>query len=91
MKGRGRAAQSAAIARNRRHRVIARDLETWIIPGVTFCKPFRFLVEGEGTPEIGDPVIARDLKTPETVPFKMRITPIKVKESSKRDYVSRIL
>src|SRR6476646_5696470 len=35
--------------------------------------------------------IRKDRKTPETVPFKMPIAPIKVKESSKRKYVSRIL
>jgi hypothetical protein len=31
-----------------------------------------------------------DPETPETVPFKMQIAPIRVKESSKRKYVSRI-
>jgi hypothetical protein len=35
--------------------------------------------------------IRKDRKTPETVPFKMQIAPIKVKESSKRKYVSRIV
>ena len=51
------------------------------------AKFFGILVEGGGVP----PEVSGDLKTPGTVPFKMRIAPIGVKTSDKTISISRIL
>ena len=73
--GEGGGAQNAPIAVIAGIAGIERDRQTKTLP--------RMNTDGRG--------LGCDRKTPETVPFKMRIAPIRVNQSSKRKYVSRIL
>ena len=80
-------------------------LGPWDASGMTGVKCFGILVgdQGEGTVSPTSPRSERQIlpridanergsesENPQTVPFKMPIAPIKVKESSQGKYVSRI-